>query len=181
LTANLTSNLESPAGDLSLELQSRCARFLHREARYLDHRQFNDWLSLLAEDLLYEMPIRLTMQAGAEDREFDGNGFHMKETYESMKMRVHRMYSGHAYAEDPPSRTQRIVANIDVLGHDGAETEVVSNFLCYRSAGDDTAHDLIAGERADVLRETASGLRLARRVVRLAHTTLVPPNMALFL
>jgi hypothetical protein len=73
------------------------------------------------------------------------------------------------------------VANVDVIGQSGSEVEVVSNFICYRSAGDDTDHDLIVGERSDVVRETSSGLQLARRVVRLAHTTLVPPNMALFL
>ena len=38
----------------------------------------------------------------------------MKDTYASMRLRVDRLQTEHAWAEDPPSRTRRVVTNIRV-------------------------------------------------------------------
>ena len=165
---------------VSGELHRECSEFLYREAQHLDHRRWNDWLAMLAEDLVYEMPVRMTL-GGESDDEFARDAFHMKETYASIHMRVARHYSGHAYAEDPPSRTQRFVTNVLVAQRDGGDVDVTSNLLVYRSSGDGTTHNLIAAERVDVLRATDDGWKLAQRRVLLAHTTLVPPNNSLFL
>ncbi|MGB8408127.1 MAG: 3-phenylpropionate/cinnamic acid dioxygenase subunit beta [Mycobacterium sp.] len=163
------------------DVTADCARFLYMEAERLDHHEFELWLGGLAEDLVYVMPIRVTRGPEARNLEFSPTGFHMKDTYASMKMRVARLYTEHAYAEDPPSRTQRLITNVrvDPLGSD--EYDVRSNFLCYRAQGDLADYDILVGERFDVLRETADGWQLARRTVHLAHTTLLTPNLGIFL
>ncbi|MEV0029571.1 3-phenylpropionate/cinnamic acid dioxygenase subunit beta [Nocardia sp. NPDC050793] len=172
----------STTAAVSQEITAACADFLYREAEYLDHREFDRWLGCLSEELVYLMPIRVTRGPEARDLEFSPTGFHMKDNYASMKMRVSRLYTEHAYAEDPPSRTQRLITNVRVDALDASDKyDVRSNFLCYRAQGDGVDSDLIVGERFDVLHDTADGWRLASRTVRLAHTTLITPNLGVFL
>ncbi|AXK88888.1 3-phenylpropionate/cinnamic acid dioxygenase, small subunit [Nocardia farcinica] len=170
------------AATVSRDITAACADFLYREAEYLDHREFERWLDCLSEDLVYRMPIRVTRGPEARSLEFSPTGFHMKDTYASMKMRVSRLATEHAYAEDPPSRTQRLITNVRVDALDAADKyDVRSNFLCFRAQGDGVESDLIVGERFDILHDTAAGFRLAARTVRLAHTTLITPNLGVFL
>ncbi|WP_063910890.1 3-phenylpropionate/cinnamic acid dioxygenase subunit beta [Nocardia nova] len=177
----MTTTSESTTG-VPREIADECADFLFREAGYLDHRQFDRWLDCLSTELIYLMPIRVTRGPESRDVEFSPLGFHMKETYASMKMRVSRLATEHAYAEDPPSRTQRLVTNIRVATHEDPEKfDVASNFMCYRSQGDGVEFDLIVGERFDVLHKGPKGWKLAARTVHLAHTTLVTANLGIFL
>ncbi|MBT2268992.1 aromatic-ring-hydroxylating dioxygenase subunit beta [Rhodococcus erythropolis] len=158
-----------------------CAAFLFAEAEYLDDRRFTDWLACLSEDLVYEVPVRLTRSLTESGSDFSTRGFHMRENYETMRMRVARLSTEHAYAEDPPSRTMRQVSNVRVAMRGVNEASVKSKFLMYRSRGADTTYDLLAGERRDVLREMADGWKLVRREVLLAHTTIPTLNLAVFL
>jgi 3-phenylpropionate/cinnamic acid dioxygenase small subunit len=164
----------------STDLQIKCAQFLYLEAEYLDDRRFRDWLQLLTGDMTYEMPVRLTHGFGGREQDFSDSGFHMKEVYHTLAMRVDRLYTERAYAEDPPSRTTRMISNVRVQPRGtSSELEVKSNFACYRAQGDATAFDLFMGERRDVLRLVDEELRLAARRVLLVHTTL-PTNIGLF-
>ncbi|SEK56961.1 aromatic-ring-hydroxylating dioxygenase subunit beta [Rhodococcus maanshanensis] len=168
--------------DTSRDITGECTQFLFREAEYLDHREFDRWLGLLSEELVYVMPIRVTRGPEARHLEFSPVGFHMKDTYASMKMRVSRLHTEHAYAEDPPSRTQRLVTNVRVDPIDDAgKYDVRSNFMCFRAQGDGIESDLIVGERLDVLHDTSDGWKLAARTVHLAHTTLATANLGVFL
>ncbi|MFE3052520.1 aromatic-ring-hydroxylating dioxygenase subunit beta [Nocardia sp. NPDC059239] len=177
MTVSTTSPTNTPR-----DIAAECASFLYREAEYLDHREFNCWLECLSEELVYLMPIRITRGPEARHLELSPIGFHMKETYASMKMRVSRLYTEHAYAEDPPSRTQRLVTNVRVDALDTAgKYDVRSNFMCFRGQGDGTGSDLIVGERFDILHDTADGWKVAARTVHLAHTTLVTANLGIFL
>jgi len=165
---------------VSTELELQCARFLYLEAEYLDDRRFRDWLQLMTEDMTYEMPVRVTRGFGVRDLEFSESGFHMNERFPTLAMRVERLYTERAYAEDPPSRTTRMVTNVRVQPRASpSEVDVKSNFSCYRAQGDATEFDLFTGERRDVLRKVDGELRLAARRVLLVHTTL-PTNIGLF-
>ena len=55
----------APARDASWwALTQEMAEFLYREADLLDERRFPEWLDLLAEDLVYFMPIRRNVKFG---------------------------------------------------------------------------------------------------------------------
>lgn len=163
------------------DLQAPCTDFLYREAEYLDDRRFRDWLQLLAADLTYEIPIRVSRGFEAHEQDFVNTGFHMKDSFRSLSMRVERLYTQHAYAEDPPSRTTRLVTNIRVQPRaSSAEIDVRSNFACYRAQGDGLKFDILTGERRDLLRLVAGELKLAARRVLLAHTIL-PTNLGVLL
>ncbi len=163
------------------DITAECARFLYREAELLDHNDFTGWIDCLAEDLVYLMPVRVTRGPEARNIPFSPQAFHMKESYASFKMRVARLQTEHAYAEDPPSRTQRLVTNVRVDPAGENLYDVQSNFMCYRAQGIGTEYDILIGERSDQLRDTNTGWKLSKRVVHLAHTTLITANLGIFL
>lgn len=155
-------------------------QFLCDEAACLDEDRMEDWLELLAPDITYEVPIRQTRRRGAQP--IVANGWHMKEDLGSLRNRVARLATKAAWAEDPPSRTKRLVANVRARALPaGDEVDVTSNLLLYRGRGDSPEHALLLAERQDLLRRTEDGLRLARRVVVLSHTTLPTQNLGIFL
>lgn len=158
-----------------------CESFLFCEAELLDDRKFLDWLDRLHPDLTYQIPVRISTSMEQLDDEFSIRGFHMRETFGSLKMRIHRLYTEHAYAENPPSRTTRIVSNVRPEPLANGQLRIRSNFLLYRSYGDKTAHDVLAGERRDRLASTADGWKLVQRDVLLAHSAIPSANLGVFL
>ncbi|HEV8726016.1 MAG TPA: aromatic-ring-hydroxylating dioxygenase subunit beta, partial [Candidatus Binatia bacterium] len=50
-----------------LELEREIAQFFFREAELLDSNRLEEWLELLAEDIAYEMPLRMTRERGQPD------------------------------------------------------------------------------------------------------------------
>lgn len=160
---------------------AECTEFLYREAELLDANRFPEWLELLSDDLEYEVPIRVTRERTARDREFSPGGFHLRDTRGSIQVRVNRLLTEHAWAEDPPSRTTRLVTNIRLAESAEDTASVHNNLLLYRSQGDGTEYDLIVGARRDLLRRVDGDWRLARRRVLLAHTTLGTASLGVFL
>lgn len=177
MTMEQTSTVSS-----SMEFERACAQFLYREAELLDNNDYSGWLdSCLSEDLDYRVPIRTTRERSSGISEFSQTGFHMKDTYGSMKLRVDRLLTEHAWAEDPPSRTRRAVSNVRVLELAPGEAEVKSCLMLHRSQGDTIDYDLIVAERQDVLCMDADAWRLRRRQVLLNHTILGTANLGVFL
>lgn len=156
-----------------------CTNWLNREAELLDDRQMHEWLELLHPELEYTLPVRITRERETGSG-FSANGFHMHEDYESMSLRVKRLDTDYAWAEDPPSRTRRLVANVRVEATSGDSYELRSNFHLFRSRLDDVAYDLLVGERRDLLVDDGGQLKLRRREVLLDHSTLPSKNLAVF-
>lgn len=179
MTTDISADVTGAA--MGISLYDQCRDFLVQEAEYLDERRFREWLTCLAPDLEYRIPIRVTCQGQVYEEEFSTEGFLMRDTFASMSMRVERLYTANAFAEDPPSRTMRMVSNIRAVPAGDDEAQVRSNFLCYRSTGDRIEYDLLAGQRRDVLRHVDGRWLLARRTVLLAHTTVPTANLGLFL
>lgn len=152
--------------------------FLFREAELLDSRRFWDWLSLLTDDVTYQVPVRYTSE-GAD--EHSSTMFHFNESRQTLQWRVERLDTEMAWAEGPPSRTRHFVSNVRVTPRSADELEVRSYLLLYRNRGGEERHDLLSGERYDVLRWTADGWRLTKRTVLLDQVTLGTQNLAIFL
>lgn len=157
-------------------------RWLLREATLLDNLRQREWLGLLHTDLRYQVPVRVTRWRT------DGLGFtaamHMDETFGSFEGRVARLETNFAWGEDPPSRTRRMVSNIQVHQQtdDPDRLNVVSYLLLARSRWDNPVYQWISGERRDILIGSAEdGYRLIRRHVLLDQSNLGTVNMALIL
>jgi 3-phenylpropionate/cinnamic acid dioxygenase small subunit len=169
-----------PALDITSDLIRMCEQFLFHEAEMLDDARLHDWLSLLESDVDYRIPTRVTREHGALKSGFSSESFLMIDDFGSLKARVQRFDTDFAFAEDPPTRTRRIIGNVRVVAGAGDELEVKSNFILFRTKLDQQSQ-LLAGERHDVLRLTREILRLKSRVVLLEHTVLPMENLAIFL
>ncbi|WP_079437237.1 aromatic-ring-hydroxylating dioxygenase subunit beta [Zoogloea sp. LCSB751] len=157
--------------------------FLYREASLLDAISLKEWSALLATDLVYTVPLRQTRPMAQQAASIIRTVQHYHDDYRSIMGRVMRLTgTKSAWAEDPPSRTRRLVTNVQVstTGVEG-ELAVVSYLLLTRSRFDSPDLDLISGERRDVLRYVAGELKLARREVILDQAVLGTPNLAIFL
>lgn len=169
--------------DLSLQermlLKFEAEEFLFQEAGLLDDRRYDDWLALLTDDIHYWMPIRRTTQAREVDLEFTrpGGMAFFDDNKEFLTLRVQRLAVGRAWAEDPPSRTRRLITNIRVDKVDGSELTVLSNFQLYRTRLN-SEEDSWIGRREDVLRRSGTGLQLARRHIFLEQTVILSQNMS---
>lgn len=153
--------------------------FLYREAGLLDERRFDEWLALVTDDIHYWMPIRRTVQAREIELEFTvpGGMAYFDDDKEILALRIQRLAVGRAWAEDPPSRTRRLITNVRVERSEGNELTVHSNFHLYRTRLN-SEEDSWIGRREDVLRRADGTLRLARRHIYLEQTVILAQNMS---
>ena len=161
--------------------------WLYEEAHFLEQGDFEQWLELLDDDVRYVAPVRRT-RLRHEGSEFDPVMKHFEDTLDTLKQRVRRLRTKYAFAEDPPSRTRRLVTNIRVhetaAGTETAgagELAVSSSLLVLRNRLDDPESHLISALREDVLVQHPDGLKLRRRTVLLDSATLPTHNLAIFL
>ena len=166
------------AVDLDTRLQIE--DLLYYEAEQLDDRNYEAWLALFTDDTRYTAPVKVSRKSPADDVVDDIGYF--DDTIHSLGLRVRRLRTDVAWAEDPPSHTRRIVGNIRIRPtEEPHELEVRSNLLLFRSRGDLGAYDLIAGERHDLLRLVDGEWRIARRRTVLDQASLGTKNLGIFL
>src|SRR5690348_10849131 len=83
-------------------------QFYVREAWLLDERRLKEWLDLFDDDVLYFMPRRKNVPRREAHRELTplGDLAILEEDKRYLEMRVARLDTGMAWAEDPPSRSE---------------------------------------------------------------------------
>jgi 3-phenylpropionate/cinnamic acid dioxygenase small subunit len=157
--------------------------FLYDEAALLDHQRFDEWAALLAEDLSYTAPLRVTRTGAEKGNTIVRSTKHFDDDYLSIMGRLGRLKTKSAWAEDPPSRTRRLITNILVWQADKPdELEVRSYLLLARSRYENYEYQLLSAERNDRLRRApGGGFKLARREILVDQSTLGVPNLAVFL
>ena len=163
------------------ELRLEVEDFLYHEARLLDERRFHEWLDLFTEDLVYWMPTRsnrLRKDMANEIAQPDHLAY-FNDDLTMLKGRVARLDTDMAWAEDPPSRTQHMVYNVQIDGVEGDEIQVHCSFILYRSRLE-TDVDLWCGYRDDVLRRVQGQLKIARRKIVLAQNVITAKNLSVF-
>jgi 3-phenylpropionate/cinnamic acid dioxygenase small subunit len=165
---------------LGSEIYNRLLERLYDEAAALDERRFDDWVAMLAPDLVYTAPIRLTRTGPHRDRDVVRSMMHFDDDYASILMRVGRL-SKSAWAEDPPSRTRRFVTNVRVAECDDAgDYEVVSYVYLERSRGDNWVNESMTCERRDIWRNVDGAYTLSKREIIVDQSTLAMSNFAIF-
>lgn len=166
---------------MNMELHYEITKFLTREARLMDDRKFEEWLTLLTDDIVYRMPVRVTRES--KDKTGKDNAMtYYEESKKSLTTRVKRLGTSSAWAEDPPLHTRHFVSNIDIEPSGKAdELNVVSYFLTKRSRGVDHDAEQIFGERHDVLRRVDGEWKLASRTIYPDQSILTVMNLSMFL
>ncbi|MBV1875466.1 MAG: 3-phenylpropionate/cinnamic acid dioxygenase subunit beta [Cycloclasticus sp.] len=156
-------------------------QFYNQEARALDEEDYETWFAMLEEDLQYWMPARESLFRKDEKPDSTSNMNHYNETLPTLQLRVARLHSGAAWAEDPRTRYRHIVSNVEVeLGDAAGEVKVRSNTLVYRSRLEREEYWLLA-KREDVLREVEGSFKVFKRKITPDFSCLLSKNLNVFL
>jgi 3-phenylpropionate/cinnamic acid dioxygenase small subunit len=169
------------------ELKQEVEEFLYQEADLLDARKFREWLDLLAEDLVYFMPIRRNVKFGEQDarentRQGEGISWFDEDKWTVTK-RVEQILTGVHYAEEPLSRVTHMVSNIRLLNVTPSveaplEVTVGSRFLVFQSRVEYENYTFI-GRRTDTLRRNGDSWLIARRELILEQNVLLAKNLSI--
>lgn len=170
-------------------LQYEVEQFLYHEAAVLDERRYTHWLDLLTEDCTYYMPTRYNRTRREMEHEFShpNEVAHFDDDKASLRVRVKRLLTGKAWAEDPPSRTRHMVTNVRLVAQSAIEVQASCNFFIYRSRLERDVETFV-GARVDTLRRhspppgsEAPDWQIARREIFLDQTVLLAKNISFFL
>jgi 3-phenylpropionate/cinnamic acid dioxygenase small subunit len=164
------------------ELYDRVLEAYYDEAQMLDELRFVDWTGWLAKDLRYTAPQRLTRTLADHAKSIERSVMHFDENYQTIAARVRRLGGNSAWAEDPPSRTRRLVTNVRIATTEtDNEYMVRSYFLLTRSRFEQTQMGVLSGERHDVVRDLGDRFELVFRESILDQAVLGMPNLAVFI
>jgi 3-phenylpropionate/cinnamic acid dioxygenase small subunit len=160
------AKLKPVADGLFIEIQ----RFLYREARLLDRRQYQMWLSLLTDDVHYRVTAAVAREAGMSASDYAI----IDERITGLKSRIDQISNPRlTRAENPPSMMRRVVSNIEAHHAEGSgEVSVESYLLAYRSRPGIPEGGFYVAVRHDTLRRGDGDWRLAQRTARLDHLML---------
>ncbi|HYL59752.1 MAG TPA: 3-phenylpropionate/cinnamic acid dioxygenase subunit beta [Candidatus Acidoferrales bacterium] len=185
MSAATIANAEGRAAAASVtpELQQEIEQFLYHESRLLDDRKYEEWYALLADDLHYFMPTRYNRLRREGDKEFSGanEAAFFDEDKAAIAVRIRRLNTGKAWAEDPPSRTRHMVSNVVVRPLNDREYNVDCYYLLYRSRLEREV-EIFVGMRHDLIRRAPndSGFVVARRTIILDQAVLMARNLSFF-
>jgi 3-phenylpropionate/cinnamic acid dioxygenase small subunit len=170
------------------ELKQEIEEFLYHEADLLDQRRFKEWLELLAEDLVYFMPIRRNVKFGQHaerenTRQGEGISWFDEDKW-TLTKRVEQILTGVHYAEEPLSRVTHMVSNVRLLNvspsAEGAHDVTVGcRFLVYQNRVEYETTTFV-GRRTDQLRRVGESWQVARRELILEQNVLLAKNLSVF-
>jgi 3-phenylpropionate/cinnamic acid dioxygenase small subunit len=164
-------------------LYNEVLEFIYDEAALLDEQKFDAWAQILAEDISYTAPLRITRQGADRLNTIVRTTLHFDDDYSSLMGRLQRLGTKSAWAEDPPSRTRRLVTNLRVWETAKPnELEAHSYLLLSRSRYEQSQLQMMSCVRYDLLRRSGPGaFKLARREIILDQSVLGMANLAVFL
>jgi 3-phenylpropionate/cinnamic acid dioxygenase small subunit len=150
-------------------------RFVVREARLLDEKRFDEWLTLFTEDGYYWVPLA----HGQTDPVL-----HTSLAYEDrllLQLRVERLKSPRAFSQQPPSRCHHLLQTPEVESMDAAANVYVTRtqFLYTEARLDEVQQ--YAGTVFHSLRVVDGALKIVLKRVNLLNCDAALPSIQLFL
>jgi len=165
-------------------LQHDVEQFLYKEARLLDERRLVEWLDLLAEELHYWMPMRRNIKFGDWDMEFTSAETEINwfdEGKDILAGRIRQIDTGVHWPEEPVSRFEHLISNVELVSADENEIRVNSKFHCYQNRLQDEVNQWV-GRREDLLRrDPDTKFKLVKRKIILAQNVMLPKVLNTFL
>lgn len=148
-----------------VRLLHRVSQFLFREARLLDEWRLIEWYDeMLTDDVRYVVPA--TDVRG----EVPGALGLIDDDAARLRQRIEQILNGEVWCEDPRSRTNRMISNVEILADEGSYLEVAANVVVYRFGHGRS--DAYVGKYRLELVPAGQSFRIRRRVVVLDHETL---------
>ena len=136
-------------------------QFIYYEADLMDEHRYDEWLALWTDDALYWVP------SGRDDIDPKREISLIYDDRVRLQVRITRLKSGFAHAQEPKSRMRRVVSNIVPQEAENGDIVVFSNFLLteLRRGKQDT----FAGRTVHRLRPDNGSFRLASKKVLLVN------------
>lgn len=131
--------------------------FLYEEAALLDAWRLDDWLELLTEDAVYNVPSNDRPDADSKDTLFI-----IADDIRRIRARVTRLKDKSAHAEYPPSRTRRMISNVRIIERNGSALKVEASFIVHRFRRNEGIRAYVGHYRYE-LRAENGRLKIARR------------------
>ena len=120
--------------------RSQAEDLLYAEARLLDEGRYTDWLAMLTDDAVYRIPCN---GEGGDPRHVISMVY---DDRAKLRDRIERLDSGVAHAQSPPSKTRRLVSNVQIEEASDGLARVVSSFILYELR---RRHDRVFAGRYD--------------------------------
>src|SRR5712692_786701 len=152
-------------------LRQEFEELLYYEAWLLDHDRLEEWLELFADNVRYWAPVRTNQVRGKEDLQRPQLLAHFDDDKTGLAIRVQRIRTGAAHADEPPSRVRHFVSNVRVLVAEEDRTHVTSNFIVFKSRRG-REETLFVGCREDHWRRANGKWRIEERLIILDHDVL---------
>ena len=147
---------------------------LYKEAALLDEWRLEEWLELLTEDAIYEIPPTDVPEGDSRNTLFI-----IADDAVRIRSRVKQLLGKSAWAENPHSRTRRLITNVRVLGADGANILVTANFAVHRMRYESV--DTYIGHYDYKLVRSGSDLKIRERRAVLDNEALRPHGKISFI
>jgi benzoate/toluate 1,2-dioxygenase beta subunit len=105
--------------------RQQAEEILYEEARILDSHRYDEWYAMLTEDVIYWVPCN--GEGTDPTREISL----IYDDHTRLRDRIDRLNSGLAHAQSPPSKTCRLVSNVQVEQTSTNTAAVTSAFILY--------------------------------------------------
>ena len=149
-------------------------RFFVDEAALLDEWRLEEWLQLFTDDGSYLVP-----PLDAPEADHRTTLFLVADDRRNLASRVRQLLAGTTWAENPRSRTRRLVSNFRILDRCADSVTATANFAVWRFQYEAT--DVYVGRYVNVLLRRPAGLLLRERRAILDIETLRPHGKLSFI
>jgi len=147
---------------------------VYAEAAAIDGKDFDAWLDMLTDDVLYWMPLRRGQQ------EADAYNALYFEDRLLLQVRVQRLQDGTAFSQSPPSWCQHVLQQPKVTAMDPAMNVYASETpFIYVEAQQDSQF-LLAGVLHHAFVLDGARLRIRRKRIELLNREAALPSIQLF-
>ncbi|HLI81087.1 MAG TPA: aromatic-ring-hydroxylating dioxygenase subunit beta [Candidatus Binataceae bacterium] len=158
----------------ALPSRSEVEDLLYNEAALLDDWRLEEWLELLTEDAIYQVPPTDVPEGDSRNTLFI-----IADDAVRIRSRVKQLLGKFAWAENPHSRTRRMISNVRVLGSEGENILVTANFAVYRMRYESV--DTYIGHYEYKLRRADKALKIRERRAILDNEALRPHGKISFI
>jgi 3-phenylpropionate/cinnamic acid dioxygenase small subunit len=152
--------------------ETEIARFLYREARLLDEKQWDEWYALFTEDAYYWVPLTHGQPDGID---------HTSLAYEDkllLRLRIERL-KGSPPSQQPESWSQHVLQAPEIAMADGGAWRTRTPFAYFEARGD--AMLTLAGTAEHHLVRDGTSLRIRLKRINLVNCDAALPSVQLFL
>jgi p-cumate 2,3-dioxygenase subunit beta len=112
---------------VELPIRTEVEDLLYKEAALLDEWRLDEWLEMLTEDVIYQIPPTDVPEGDSRNTLFI-----IADDAVRIRSRVKQLLSKAAWAENPHSRTRRLITNVRVVGIEADNILATANFSVHR-------------------------------------------------